>query len=126
MEVLAGEGADVEWIDPDTPAEVCTIALCTGPNAICTGPNPPLTAMTLAFSDEFEAPGRSLAVEAGDPRWTADRMQVGARAAGHRLALLGNALVLACRGPLRVPPAPCASRPRALSGVTPQVVRRHL
>lgn len=37
-------------------------------------PSPPLPDLQLVFSDEFEDDGRSLAVEAGDKRWTAERM----------------------------------------------------
>ncbi|KAL4425109.1 hypothetical protein ABPG77_008214 [Micractinium sp. CCAP 211/92] len=70
--------ANTDFIDPATADGDCLLPLCEGNSyADChptNGSDPPVRNYQLVFSDEFEDDGRSLAVEAGDKRWTAERM----------------------------------------------------
>lgn len=79
-QLAAKGGAATEWIDPDTPAEACTVQKCTkyvadpGEASVCDVESPDLSSMQLVFSDEFNAEGRAFGVGAKDPRWTAERL----------------------------------------------------
>lgn len=79
-QLAAAGGTETDWIDPDTPAEACTVQRCTkyvadpGAASVCDVASPDLSTMQLVFSDEFNEEGRDFGVGAKDPRWTAERM----------------------------------------------------
>jgi len=61
------------FIDPDTPESACQLQLCQGDYEACQPGKPVTTSpLYLVFSDEFEKEGRKFAVDARDPRWTAE------------------------------------------------------